>query len=78
MYLNKQSPNGGKFAKSCHPDVHLQSGGVFIASSCISAWSPDWANLRPLGDCLLGPFFFKNYKGSPEFWATFSTAKSMH
>jgi hypothetical protein len=32
---------------------------------------PDWENFRPLGDCLLWAAFWKFYKSSPRFLATF-------
>jgi hypothetical protein len=40
----------------------------FVVDMCRG---PDWANFRPLGDCLLfNSFTLKKYGSSPYFWAT--------
>jgi hypothetical protein len=40
-----------------------------LKSSSRPGW-PDWANFRPMGDCLLFRYF-ENYRSSPYFWLLF-------
>jgi hypothetical protein len=40
--------------------------------------TPDWANFRPLGDCLLWTVFFENYRSSPNTWPTLTMEKVMY
>jgi hypothetical protein len=36
---------------------------------------PDWANFRPMGGCFTMGSFFKHYRSSTKFWASFPQSK---